>query len=462
MSIIGGETIGTALLILLGDGVVAAVLLNKSKAQNSGWIVITFGWGMAVMVGVYAVGQFTGAHLNPAVTLGFWVAGGIDGGDVPKYLIGELLGAFIGAALVLGSYWDHFKDTEDPGLKLAVFSTGPAIRNYALNLFTEIVGTFVLVFGVLAISRQQADGGYRGGGLLVGLLVFSIGLSLGGPTGYAINPARDLGPRIVHALLPVPGKGPSDWAYAWIPVVGPLIGGALGGALYHWWSGSRVSAMKKLINAPDDVVREALRGMEAAHGDRLRVSYDPTYIVRADAPVQGKVGIISGGGSGHEPMHGGFVGPGMLDAACPGEVFTSPTPDQMLEATKAVNGGAGVLHIVKNYTGDVLNFEMAADLAKGEGIEVEAVVTNDDVAVQDSLYTAGRRGVGITVIVEKICGAAAEEGKSLAEVAEICRKVNGQGRTMGMALTACITPRSGEPSFELARGRDGDRHRHPR
>ena len=207
--------------------------------------------------------------------------------------------------------------------------------------------------------------------------------------------------------------------------------------------------MKKLINAPDAVVREALEGMEAAHGDRLRVSYDPAMVVRADAPVQGKVGIISGGGSGHEPMHGGFVGPGMLDAACPGEVFTSPTPDQMLAATKAVDGGAGVLHIVKNYTGDVMNFEMAADLAGGEDIQVEAVVTNDDVAVQDSLYTAGRRGVGITVIAEKICGAAADEGKSLAEVAEICRRVNGQGRTMGMALTACITPGSGEPSFDL-------------
>jgi dihydroxyacetone kinase-like protein len=160
--------------------------------------------------------------------------------------------------------------------------------------------------------------------------------------------------------------------------------------------------MKKLINAPDAVVREALEGMEMAYGDRLRVSYDPAYIVRRDAPVAGKVGIVSGGGSGHEPMHGGFVGPGMLDAACPGEVFTSPTPDQMSEATKAVNGGAGVLHIVKNYTGDVMNFDMAADLGRGEGIEVQAVVTNDDVAVQDSLYTAGRRGVGITVIAEKI------------------------------------------------------------
>ena len=207
--------------------------------------------------------------------------------------------------------------------------------------------------------------------------------------------------------------------------------------------------MKKLINAPDAVLQDALRGVEAAHGDRLKVNYDPAYVVRADAPVEGKVGLVSGGGSGHEPMHGGFVGPGMLDAACPGEVFTSPTPDQMQAATEAVDGGAGVVHIVKNYTGDVMNFEMAADLAKGEGTEVESVLTNDDVAVQDSLYTAGRRGVGVTVLMEKICGAAAEERKSLAEVAELGRRVNGAGRSMGLALTPCITPGSGEPSFEL-------------
>jgi dihydroxyacetone kinase-like protein len=208
--------------------------------------------------------------------------------------------------------------------------------------------------------------------------------------------------------------------------------------------------MKKLINAPSDVVQEALRGMEAAHSDLLRVSYDPPFVVRADAPVQGKVGLVSGGGSGHEPMHGGFVGRGMLDAACPGEVFTSPTPDQMQAATKAVDGGAGVLHIVKNYTGDVMNFDMAADLAKTEGIEVESVLTNDDVAVEDSLYTAGRRGVGITVVLEKICGGAAEDGRSLQEVAELGRRVNANGRSMGMALTPCITPSSGSPSFELA------------
>ena len=207
--------------------------------------------------------------------------------------------------------------------------------------------------------------------------------------------------------------------------------------------------MKKLINKPEDVVTEALQGMAAAHPDLIRVEYGPNYVVRADAPVQGKVALVSGGGSGHEPMHGGFVGMGMLDAACPGEVFTSPTPDQMLEATKAVNGGAGVVHIVKNYTGDVMNFDMAAELARGEGVEVESVVIDDDVAVQDSLYTAGRRGVGTTVLAEKICGAAAEEGKSLAEVAELCRKVNAQGRSMGMALTSCIVPAAGKPTFDL-------------
>ena len=207
--------------------------------------------------------------------------------------------------------------------------------------------------------------------------------------------------------------------------------------------------MKKLINSPENVVTEELQGIAAAHPDLVKVHFDPNYIVRADAPVRGKVALVSGGGSGHEPMHGGFVGVGMLDAACPGAVFTSPTPDQMLEATKASSGGSGVLHIVKNYTGDILNFEMAADLGRAEGIEVESVVTNDDVAVQDSLYTAGRRGVGVTVLAEKICGAAAEQKRSLKDVAGIARKVNGQGRSMGMALTSCIVPHAGKPTFDL-------------
>ena len=207
--------------------------------------------------------------------------------------------------------------------------------------------------------------------------------------------------------------------------------------------------MKKLINRPQDVVTDALRGMAAAHSDLVRVNFEPNYLVRADAPVRGKVGILSGGGSGHEPMHGGFVGLGMLDAACPGAVFTSPTPDQMLAASQAVNGGMGVLHIVKNYTGDCLNFEMAAELARAEGIEVEQVLTNDDVAVQDSLYTAGRRGVGVTVLVEKLAGAAAEQRRSLKDVAELARKVNAQGRSMGMALTSCTVPHAGKPTFQL-------------
>src|SRR5467141_259059 len=201
-----------------------------------------------------------------------------------------------------------------------------------------------------------------------------------------------------------------------------------------------VNTMKKLLNDPEAVVKESLAGLAAAHGDLLTYDAGAQIVVRKNAPVAGKVGLVSGGGSGHEPMHGGFVGRGMLDAACPGEVFTSPVPDQMLEATRAVNGGAGVLHIVKNYTGDVLNFEMAAELAQADGIEVESVGTNDDVAVQDSLYTAGRRGVGVTVLLEKIVGGLAETGAPLSQVAELARKVNNQGRSMGMALTSCIVP----------------------
>jgi phosphoenolpyruvate---glycerone phosphotransferase subunit DhaK len=207
--------------------------------------------------------------------------------------------------------------------------------------------------------------------------------------------------------------------------------------------------MKKLINRPEDVVKEALAGMAAAHADLISVDVERQVIVRKDAPVQGKVGIISGGGSGHEPMHGGFVGRGMLDAACPGAVFTSPVPDQMLIATRAVNGGAGVLHVVKNYTGDVLNFEMAAELAEAEGIKVASVVTNDDVAVQDSLYTAGRRGVGVTVLLEKIAGGLAETRAPLEQVAALAKKVNDQGRSMGIALTPCTVPTAGKPTFEL-------------
>ena len=207
--------------------------------------------------------------------------------------------------------------------------------------------------------------------------------------------------------------------------------------------------MKKIINSPERVVAEMLRGMELAHSGLVRVIHDFGVVVRADAPVQNKVALVSGGGSGHEPAHGGYVGPGMLDAACAGAVFTSPTPEQMLEATKAVDGGAGVFYVVKNYTGDVLNFEMAGELAEAEGIQTDYVVTNDDVAVEDSTFTAGRRGIAGTIFVHKIAGAAADDGKDLAGVKEIAQRVNANMRSMGMALTSCIPPESGEPIFEI-------------
>ncbi len=207
--------------------------------------------------------------------------------------------------------------------------------------------------------------------------------------------------------------------------------------------------MKKLINKPEDFVRESLEGMVAAHSDLIKVNFDPTFVWRTDAPVKGKVAIISGGGSGHEPMHAGFVGMGMLDAACPGEVFTSPTPEQMLAAAKAVDGGAGILYIVKNYSGDVMNFEMATELARSEGMRALNILIDDDVAVKNSLYTQGRRGVGTTVLAEKICGAAAEQGYELQQLANLCRRVNLNGKSMGVALTSCVVPAKGTPTFQL-------------
>jgi glycerol uptake facilitator protein len=235
------EFIGTMMLIILGDGVVAGVLLRESKAENSGWIVICFGWGMGVAIAVYAVIAISGAHINPAVTLGFASVGLLPLADVPGYIIAQMLGAFVGGVIVWLAYLPHWEQTADPGLKLGVFCTAPAIYNTVANLITEIIGTAVLVFGVLGIvgnAQQLPQGGadlFTFGivPLLVGLLVLGIGLSLGGPTGYAINPARDLGPRIAHAVLPIAGKGPSDWGYSWIPIVGPIIGGLIGAQLYN-------------------------------------------------------------------------------------------------------------------------------------------------------------------------------------------------------------------------------------
>ncbi len=227
-----GELVGTALLVLLGDGVVAACLLKRSKAQNAGWMVITTGWAMAVAIAVYTVARISGAHLNPAITLGLAFTGKFPWVQVPSYLAAQFLGAFLGGVLVWLSYLPHWRETEEPDLKLMVFSTMPAVRRLPANLLTEIIGTFVLVFGVLAIL---ANAGPMQSGLtplLIGFLVWAIGLSLGAPTGYAINPARDLGPRLAHLLLPIPRKGGSDWGYAWVPVIGPVLGGALGAVAY--------------------------------------------------------------------------------------------------------------------------------------------------------------------------------------------------------------------------------------
>ena len=232
MKLFVAELVGTAFLVLLGDGVVAGVLLSKSKAEKSGWIVITTGWALAVAMGVYAVGRISGAHLNPAVTLGLAAVGKLPWSQAPVYIGGQMLGAFLGAVLMWLTYLAHWRATEDKDVKRIAFCTTPAIRNAPANVVTEVVGTFVLVFGVLALGANKAPNDTGLTPLLVGFLVWAIGLSLGGPTGYAINPARDLAPRIAHALLPIGGKGGSDWGYAWVPVVGPILGGILGAAAY--------------------------------------------------------------------------------------------------------------------------------------------------------------------------------------------------------------------------------------
>lgn len=225
------ELIGTMILIIFGGGVVGGVVLKKTKAEGAGWVVITIGWGLAVALGVYAVGNFSGAHLNPAVTLGFAAIGEFPWADVPLYITAQLIGAMIGAAIVFFNYLPHWKETEDQGAKLGVFATDPAIRSPFSNLISEMVGTFALLMGLLFIGANEFTEGLNP--IIVGALIIAIGMSLGGATGYAINPARDLGPRIAHALLPIPGKGGSDWGYSWIPVVGPILGGIYGAVFYN-------------------------------------------------------------------------------------------------------------------------------------------------------------------------------------------------------------------------------------
>ena len=327
----------------------------------------------------------------------------------------------------------------------------------------EAIGTFMLVFVIFGVIDHRAVPGWAP--MAIGSVVFAIIIILGPATGAAINPARYLGAVFMQSGF----GGTVSWAQVPAYLIGELAGGVLGGLAYVFIGRVRSDAAMTSLAPDADPVPEPNsveqrheeahqqpgdgrhrrpRGVAAAHPS-LAVDVENKVITRAGGPTTGKVGLVSGGGSGHEPLHGGFVGYGMLDAACPGEVFTSPVPDQMLAATKAVNGGAGVLHVVKNYTGDVLNFQMAAELAGDEGIEVVSVVTNDDVAVEDSLYTAGRRGTGATVFVEKIAGALAEEGADLAAVAAAAREVNDRSRSFGVALSSCVVPAAGKPTFEL-------------
>ena len=361
-----------------------------------------------------------------------------------------MLGAIAGSFAIVGVLGQRAIDS---GLGVASFD--PEVTSVPQALFAEFIGTFILVFAVFGVIYRKAAPGWAG--LAIGLVVFAAIIPVAPATGASINPARTTGPMIVQsilggecrvgAVLGLHRRRAARWRRRGTAVRRHR---PHGGRQEAGDSGQgRSERMKKLINAPEDVLAEALLGVEAAHPE-LRVDHQNRIIYRGTPKDSGKVALISGGGSGHEPLHGGFVGFGMLDAACAGEVFTSPTPDQMLEATKVVDRGAGVLHIVKNYTGDVMNFEMGAELAAAEsGVQVESVVTNDDVAVEDSTWTAGRRGVGVTVLLEKIVGAAAEEGRDLASVAALARKVNESGRSMGMALTSCTVPSAGKPTFDL-------------
>ena len=370
----------------------------------------------------------------------------------------------------------------DFGAGFGVVDFNNAVTSWGSAMFVEALATGILMFTILGIVDTRSPEGWAG--LVIGLVVVAIIITVGPLTNASINPARALGPLIVSDL----NGSFHNWTeqlLAYIPA--NLVGAALAAFAYDWVAkpGSSQRPIREAVTEPDraDVVRDSRprlgRGDEQ-HGcrDRQEVPQQPgrprPRVARrargrplrssdrrsreSDRRPQGSPGERQGRpglgrGSGHEPLHGGFVGVGMLDAACPGAVFTSPVPDQMLAATKAVDGGAGVVHIVKNYTGDVLNFRMAAELAEDEGIQVESVLTNDDVAVEDSLYTAGRRGVGVTVLVEKIAGAKAEAGGTLAEVAGIARKVNAQGRSFGVALTSCATPTPTARSSRSARTR---------
>jgi len=450
---LGAEFLGTAALVICGPGTGAAtgVIAAKTGAEFTmtqlGFIALAF--TMVIIAMIYTFGHISGCHINPAVTLALATARKARWSEVPGYLTAQFAGGIVGAFAI---WFILGRPGVNAGLGVLVYDDGKAF--YAFS--AELIGTFLLVLVVFgtATDSRAAPGWY---GLAIPAIVFAV-ITIAGPvSGAALNPARYIGPMIARAALG--GKRPL-WDQAPIYFFAAFLAGLLAAAAYTavgrsaGSSHSRalvrpVKTLKKLINDPDEVLLDALTGLAGAHPS-LTVNIERRYIARAGGPTPGKVSLVSGGGSGHEPLHGGFVGYGMLDAAVAGEVFTSPVPDRIVAATKAVDAGAGVLLIVKNYTGDVLNFQMAARSAAASGVRVASVVVNDDVAVDNVAWTAGRRGTGATVFVEKIVGAAAERGVDLATAAELAREVNERSRSFGVALSPCIVPAAGRAGFELA------------
>ena len=419
------ETLGTALLVLVGPGsVVATLVLAGDKVpaiDGSDLLGISFAFGLVITALVYAIGKVSGCHINPAVTFALATTKRFPWREVPTYWGSQLVGGALGALGI----WALFTQTGvDMGLGSASFNEDT--YSWGTAIFAEFIGTAILMFAILGIVDSRSPGDFAG--IVIGGVVVAIIMVIGPITAASLNPARAFGPELALSIA----DGTTHWNQLDPRLRAAGIRGRCArgvrlrlprnaeearaadrargdasrsrrsrpGEVERTHISTVATPMKKLLNDPANLVKESLDGLAAAHGDLVRYDADAQILVRA-TPAADKVGLISGGGSGHEPMHGGFVGAGMLDAACPGEVFTSPVPEQMLAATKAVDTGKGVVHVVKNYTGDVMNFKLAAEDAEDEGIQVEAVLIDDDVAVQDSLYTAGRRGVGATVLARR-------------------------------------------------------------
>ena len=474
---LGAEAIGTAFLVFIGVGSVPATLIVNGDAPftmaDLGMISLAF--GTIVIATVYALGHIGGNHINPAVTLGLAVTGKFPWSQVPAYIGAQVVGAIVGAAAIIGVLG---MQASDVGLGVAAYNDDTV--SVAQAFTAEFVGTFILVFTIFGVIHRKAAAGFAG--VAIGLVVFAAIIPVAPTTGASINPARTFGPMLVQQIA----GGDVKWDQLPVYLAAELLAGVAAALLFGLLSrtpadrlsrrgrgprGPRARArdrppVQQRLTRPSNQTRrnsheeadqrpERRRGRGTARhrGGSPRAAGRPPATRSSTAATprsRARWGSSPAAARGTSRCTAGSSGSGMLDAACAGEMFTSPVPDQMLAATKLVDGGAGVLHVVKNYTGDVMNFEMAAELAAAEtGARVVSVVTDDDVAVQDSTWTAGRRGVGVTVLLEKIAGAAAEQGRDLDQVADVARKVNANGRSMGVALTSCTVPAAGKPTFEL-------------